>query len=378
MPRQHNRILDEQRKPYRVIISGGGTGGHVYPAIAIANKMKELAPDTEFLFIGALGKIEMDKVPEAGYKIEGLWISGLQRKLTLKNLMFPIKLLSSMMKAKKIIKWFKPDVVVGVGGYASGPTLQAAARKGIPTLLQEQNSYAGLTNKLLAEKAKKICVAYQNMEKYFPKKKIVFTGNPVRTDIINVDKKRKEAQKFFGLDPKKKTLFAFGGSLGARTINESILKHLEDLIASDIQVIWQIGSFYFNEFKKELKNYNLKQIKYFEFLKEMDLAYAAADVIISRAGALSISEICLAGRPVILVPSPNVAEDHQTKNAMALVEEKAALLVKDRDARTNLVPEALKVLFNEEHQKVLSTNIKRFGKPLAAENIVREIIGLVN
>lgn len=370
--------MNNTKKPYRILISGGGTGGHVYPAIAIANKMKELAPDTEFLFVGAKGKLEMEKVPDAGYKIEGLWISGLQRKLTLKNLMFPFKLLSSMMKTKSIINLFKPDVVVGVGGYASGPTLQAAAKKGIPTLLQEQNSYAGLTNKLLAKKARRICVAYENMDKYFPKDKIVLTGNPVRTDIINVDKKRQAALDHFGFSAKKKTLFAFGGSLGARTINESVLNHLEDLIASDIQVIWQIGSFYFKEFEEKLASYNLKQIRHFEFLKEMDLAYAAADVVISRAGALSISEICLTGKPVILVPSPNVSEDHQTKNAMALVVEKAALLVKDKDARLNLIPEALKILFNEVQQKVLSTNIKRFGKPHAAENIAREIIKLVN
>lgn len=370
--------MNEISKRYRVIISGGGTGGHVYPAIAIANKMKEMLPETEFLFIGAKGKIEMEKVPDAGYKIEGLWISGLQRKLTLKNLMFPIKLLSSMIKTKKIIKNFKPDVVVGVGGYASGPTLRTAAKKGIPTLLQEQNSYAGLTNKLLAEKANKICVAYENMEKYFPKEKIVLTGNPVRTDILNVDKKRNEALKFFSLDPNKKILFAFGGSLGARTINESIFNNLQDLIITEVQLIWQIGTFYFQEFRERLKSFDLTNIRYFEFLKEMDLAYAAADVVISRAGALSISEICLAGKPAIFIPSPNVAEDHQTKNAMALVNEKAALLVTDIDARTNLVPEALKLLFNENQQKVLSTNIKRLGKPHAAENIVREIISLIN
>jgi UDP-N-acetylglucosamine--N-acetylmuramyl-(pentapeptide) pyrophosphoryl-undecaprenol N-acetylglucosamine transferase len=370
--------LKSNKRPYRVIISGGGTGGHVYPAIAIANKMSEMIPGTEFLFVGAQGKMEMDKVPEAGYKIEGLWISGLQRKLTLKNLMFPIKLLSSMFKTRKIIKRFSPDIVIGVGGFASGPTLQSASKKRIPTLLQEQNSYAGLTNKLLAEKASKICVAYEHMDKYFPKDKIVLTGNPVRTDIINVNDKRKEAQDFFGLDPNKKTLFAFGGSLGARTINESILNYLEDLIASDIQVIWQIGSFYFKEFKERLRDFDLRTIKHFEFLKEMDLAYAAADVVISRAGALSISEICLTGKPVILVPSPNVAEDHQTKNAMALVKENAALIVKDKEAQMNLVPEALKLLFNEEQQKVLSTNIKRFAKPNAAENIVREIISIVS
>ncbi|NJN27388.1 MAG: undecaprenyldiphospho-muramoylpentapeptide beta-N-acetylglucosaminyltransferase [Cyclobacteriaceae bacterium] len=367
----------EKQKPYRVLISGGGTGGHVYPAIAIANKMRELFPDTEFMFVGALGKIEMQKVPDAGYPIKGLWISGLQRKLTLKNLMFPIKLISSMMKTKQIIHDFKPDVVIGVGGYASGPTLKVAAKRGIPTLLQEQNSYAGLTNKLLAEKAKKICVAYENMDRYFPKEKIVLTGNPVRNDIIEVGKKRDQAFKFFGLDSSKKVLFAFGGSLGARTINESLIYHLQDLIAAGVQVIWQIGSYYYKEFDERLKNFDLKNIKYFEFLKEMDLAYAAADVIISRAGALSISEICLAAKPAIFVPSPNVAEDHQTKNAMALVEEKAALLVKDKDAKHNLVPEALKVLFNENLKKALSDNIRPLGKPHAAENIVREIISII-
>ena len=365
-------------KPYRVIISGGGTGGHVYPAIAIANKMKELLPKTEFLFVGAQGKMEMDKVPDAGYKIEGLWISGLQRKLTFKNLLFPIKLLSSMIKTKKIIKRFKPDVVIGVGGFASGPTLRSAAKKGIPTLLQEQNSYAGLTNKLLAEKAKKICVAYEHMDQYFPKDKIVLTGNPVRTDIIHVNEKRKQAQDFFGLDPNKKTLFAFGGSLGARTINESILNFIDQLIASDIQVIWQIGSFYFKEFQERLKGFDLKNIKCFEFLREMDLAYAAADVVVSRAGALSISEICLTGKPLILVPSPNVAEDHQTKNAKALVNDKAALMVKDKEAQDQLIPEAMKLMFDEKLQKELSKNIKRFGKPLAAENIVKEIVSIVN
>ena len=370
--------MEEKKKPYRVIISGGGTGGHVYPAIAIANKMKEMSPDTEFLFIGAKGKMEMEKVPDAGYHIEGLWISGLQRRLTLKNLTFPIKLISSILKTRKIISRFKPDVAVGVGGYASGPTLQAAAKKGIPTLLQEQNSYAGLTNKLLAVKAKKICVAYENMEKYFPKEKIVLTGNPVRTDIIDVDKKRKQAQEFFGLNPNKKTLFAFGGSLGARTINESILEHIEDLISSDVQLIWQIGSFYFEEFKNKIRDLDLSQIRYFEFLREMDLAYAVADVVVSRAGALSISEICLAGKPAILVPSPNVAEDHQTKNAMALVNEKAALIVKDKEAKVNLIPEALKILFNEIQQKELSTNIKKMAKPHAAENIVREIVSIIN
>ncbi len=340
--------------------------------------MRELLPETEFLFVGAKGKIEMNKVPEAGYKIIGLWISGLQRKLTLKNLMFPFKLLSSIIKTGKIINEFKPDVVIGVGGFASGPTLRTAANKGIPTILQEQNSYAGLTNKLLAKKATKICVAYENMGNYFPKEKIVLTGNPVRDDIIDVDKKRDQAIKFFGLDPEKRTLFSFGGSLGARTLNESLIKHLQDLIDADVQLIWQIGSFYYEEFKLRLEKFDLKNIKYYEFIKEMDLAYAAADVVISRAGALSISEICITGKPAIFVPSPNVAEDHQTKNAKALVSEKAALIVKDIDAETNLVPEALKLLYNDDRQKVLSGNIKRLGKPNAAENIVREIIKIVS
>jgi len=269
-------------------------------------------------------------------------------------------------------------MVVGVGGYAIGRTSKTAAKKGISTLLQEQNSYAGLTNKLLAKKAKTICVAYENMDNFFPKDKIVLTGNPVRNDIIDVDKKRDQALIFFGLSPEKKTLFAFGGSLGARTLNESMINKLKDLIASDVQLIWQIGSFYFEEFKERLKGIDLTNIRYFEFLKEMDLAYAAADVVISRAGALSISEICLTGKPAIFVPSPNVAEDHQTKNAMALVDEKAALLVKDNDAKLNLIPEALKLLYNEDQQRVLSENIKRLAKPDAAENIVKEIISIVN
>lgn len=340
--------------------------------------MKEHFPDTEFLFVGALGKMEMQKVPEAGYKIEGLWISGLQRKLTLKNIMFPFKLLSSMMKTRKIIRKFKPDVVIGVGGFASGPTLKTAAKLGIPTLLQEQNSYAGLTNKLLARQASSICVAYENMDLFFPKEKIVLTGNPVRRDIIDVDKKRPQALKFFSLDPSKKTLFCFGGSLGARTLNESMIKNLQELIAADVQVIWQIGSFYYKEFEERLKGIDMKNVRHFEFLKEMDLAYAAADVVISRAGALSISEICITGKPAIFVPSPNVAEDHQTKNAMALVNEKAALLVKDKDAIINLVPEALKLIFNENIKKTLSENIKKFARPFAAESIVQEIVKIAH
>lgn len=340
--------------------------------------MKEFFPDTEFLFVGALGKMEMEKVPDAGYQIEGLWISGLQRKFTLKNVMFPFKLLSSMIKTRKIIRKFKPDVVIGVGGFASGPTLKTAAKFGIPTLLQEQNSYAGLTNKLLARQATSICVAYDNMDVFFPKEKLILTGNPVRNDIIDVEKKRPKAIKFFGLDPEKKTLFCFGGSLGARTLNESMIVNIQELIAADVQVIWQIGSFYYKEFEERLKGIDMKNIRHFEFLKEMDLAYAAADVVISRAGALSISEICITGKPAIFVPSPNVAEDHQTKNAMALVNEKAAFLVKDKDAITNLVPEALKLIYNENIKKTLSDNIIRFARPHAAENIVNEIVKIAH
>jgi UDP-N-acetylglucosamine--N-acetylmuramyl-(pentapeptide) pyrophosphoryl-undecaprenol N-acetylglucosamine transferase len=367
----------ENKRPYRVIISGGGTGGHIYPAIAIANRLREVLPDTKILFVGAKGKMEMTKVPEAGYEIEGLWISGLQRKLTLKNIMFPFKVLSSMIRTRRIIRDFQPDVVVGVGGFASGPTLKTAAKAGIPTLIQEQNSYAGLTNKLLAKKADKICVAYEHMEKFFPQEKIVITGNPVRSDILDIDQKRERAIKHFGLDPARKTLFAFGGSLGARTINESLIKNLQDIISSDVQLIWQIGSFYWKEFSDKLKAFDLKRIRTYEFLREMDLAYAAADVVVSRAGALSISEICIAGKPAIFVPSPNVAEDHQTKNAMALVSGKAALMVADKDAGINLVPEALKLLYNPVQQKVLSENIRSYARPRAAESIVNELISLI-
>jgi UDP-N-acetylglucosamine--N-acetylmuramyl-(pentapeptide) pyrophosphoryl-undecaprenol N-acetylglucosamine transferase len=373
---RHNHKNIKKRQPYRVIISGGGTGGHVYPAIAIANKMKELYPDTKFLFVGAKGKMEMEKVPDAGYDIKGLWISGLQRKLTLKNLLFPFKLVSSMLSTRKIIKKFKPDVVIGVGGFASGPTLKTAARLRIPTLIQEQNSYAGLTNRLLAKNAHRICVAYERMDQFFPKEKVVFTGNPVRNDIIDIDSKREEALSFFGLSTRKKTIFCFGGSLGARTLNDSIYANLDVLMAADVQLIWQIGSIYFTEFEELLKKMSLKGIRYFEFLREMDLGYAAADVVISRAGALSISEICLTAKPAIFVPSPNVAEDHQTKNATALVNAGAALLVKDSVAKQTLVSDALRLICDEKLKKDLSENITAFARPQAAEAIVKEIVSI--
>lgn len=319
----------------------------------------------------------MEKVPEAGYKIVGLWISGLQRRITLQNLLFPVKLLSSILKTRKIIKQFKPHAVIGVGGYASGPMLRTATSLGVPTLIQEQNSYAGLTNKLLSAKVSRICVAYDNMGKYFPKEKIVFTGNPVRQDIIGISRKREEALKFFNLDKNKKTIFAMGGSLGARTINESIFNGLKDLQKEDIQIIWQIGKFYFDEFTERIKDHPKDNIRTFGFLREMDLAYAAADVVITRAGALSISELCLAEKPSIFVPSPNVSEDHQTKNAKALTENKAALMVADKDAKEKLVDEAIKLLKDATLMEELKKHIKTMARPNAAESIVKEIIEII-
>lgn len=359
-----------------IIISGGGTGGHVYPAIAIADAIKELAPDTNILFVGAEGKMEMEKVPEAGYKIEGLWISGLQRRLTLQNLMFPFKLISSMLKSKKIVKSFKPDAVVGVGGYASGAIMKVANNKGIPTLIQEQNGYAGLTNKLLAEQASKVCVAYPDMEKYFPKDKLFFSGNPVRKDIIELDKIKDEAYTHFGLSQDKKTLLVIGGSLGALTINESVAGGVEELLQKGYQLIWQTGKYYSKRFNTEFAHIKNPAFKIMPFIKRMDYAYACADVVISRAGALSISELCLAKKPCIFVPSPNVAEDHQTKNAMALVKEHAAIMTKDIDAREVLIKQAIDVLEDEAKQLELSNAIALLGKPNAARDIAQEVLKL--
>lgn len=360
-------------RPYRLIISGGGTGGHVFPAIAIANAFRERFPAAEILFVGAEGRMEMTKVPEAGYRIVGLWISGLQRRLTLSNLLFPVKLIASFFKARRIIREFKPDAVVGTGGYASGPIMMAATRNGIPAIVQEQNSYAGLTNKQLASKARKICVAYPEMEKFFPKEKIVVTGNPVRKDILDLETKRSLALSEYGFAPEGKTLLILGGSLGARTINESVLKHLQQLTDSNVQVIWQTGKVYYQSVRDQVANKSLTHFRISDFVTRMDLAYAAADVVISRAGALSISELCLAKRAAILVPSPNVAEDHQTSNAMALVNRDAAVLVKDADAREVLIEEALKLLNNDSRRAVLSANIAALGKPNAAADIVKEI-----
>ncbi|WP_119789361.1 undecaprenyldiphospho-muramoylpentapeptide beta-N-acetylglucosaminyltransferase [Flavobacterium anhuiense] len=358
---------------YKFILSGGGTGGHIYPAIAIANELKLQFPDAEFLFVGARDKMEMQKVPQAGYKIKGLWIAGLQRKLTLQNLMFPLKLASSLLESKRIIKKFKPDVVIGTGGFASGPLLQAAGSAGIPTVVQEQNSYPGITNKLLSKKANAICVAYQNLERFFPKEKIVLTGNPVRQDLIDIESKRDEAVAFYGLDPNKKTLLVLGGSLGARRINQLIEKELQNFLSQDVQVIWQCGKLYFEEYKK----YNQPNVKVVDFIERMDFVYAASDVIISRAGASSVSELCIVGKPVIFIPSPNVAEDHQTKNAQAIVDAKGAILLKESelDSQFSIVFEAL--LKDHGKQKQLSDNIKKLAKPKATQDIVAEIVKLI-
>ncbi|MFD2941407.1 undecaprenyldiphospho-muramoylpentapeptide beta-N-acetylglucosaminyltransferase [Flavobacterium notoginsengisoli] len=358
---------------YKFILSGGGTGGHIYPAIAIANELKLQFPDAEFLFVGARDKMEMQKVPQAGYEIKGLWIAGLQRKLTLQNLMFPLKLASSLLESKRIIKKFKPNVVIGTGGFASGPLLQAAGSAGIPTVVQEQNSFPGITNKLLSKKANAICVAYQNLERFFPKEKIVLTGNPVRQDLIDIESKRDEAIAFYGLDPNKKTLLVLGGSLGARRINQLIEKELQNFLSQDVQVIWQCGKLYFEDYKK----YNQSNVKVVDFIERMDFVYAASDVIISRAGASSVSELCIVGKPVIFIPSPNVAEDHQTKNAQAIVDAKGAILLKESelDSEFSIVFEAL--LKDSGKQKQLSDNIKKLARPKATQDIVAEIVKLI-
>lgn len=369
--------MPKQHKPYRVIISGGGTGGHIYPAVAIANQLRAVNPEAEILFVGAQGRMEMTRVPEAGYKIVGLWISGLQRRLTLDNLSFPLKVWKSVRASHKIIKEFKPDAVVGVGGYASGPLLYAATSQGIPALIQEQNSYAGITNKLLAKRVQKVCVAYPKMEAFFPGDKIVLTGNPVRSDIMNLQGKREEALQHFNLSPQKKTILIIGGSLGARTINQSIAAGLQSIADAGCQLIWQTGKAFYPQAQELEAKYKPQGIHALDFIRRMDLAYAAADIVVSRAGALSISELCLAGKPAVLVPSPNVAEDHQTKNAMALVQQDAALLVRDAEAIEKLVPAALELLKNEKEQQRLHQNILKMARPNAAADIVEELVKLI-
>ncbi|TDE47185.1 undecaprenyldiphospho-muramoylpentapeptide beta-N-acetylglucosaminyltransferase [Flavobacterium rhamnosiphilum] len=360
-------------KQYKFILSGGGTGGHIYPAIAIANELKSRFPDAEFLFVGAKDKMEMQKVPQAGYNIKGLWISGLQRRLTFDNALFPIKLLSSLLKARTIIKQFKPDVVIGTGGFASGPLLQVAAIAGIPTVIQEQNSFPGITNKLLSKKANKICVAYENLERFFPKEKMILTGNPVRQDLIDIESKRDSAIQFFNLDPNKKTLLVLGGSLGARRVNQLIEKELANILSQNVQVIWQCGKLYLEDYKK----YNSANVQVVAFIERMDLVYAAADIVISRAGASSVSELCIVGKPVIFIPSPNVAEDHQTKNAQAIVDKKGALMLKESelDSQFSLVFEVL--LKDQGKQNQLSENIKLLAMPEATKQIVDEIVKLI-
>ena len=362
----------------KIIVSGGGTGGHIFPAISIANAVRELRPDVKILFVGAEGRMEMKRVPAAGYKIVGLPVQGFDRKNPFKNISVLWKLMKSRRMAKRIIKDFKPNVVVGVGGYASGPTLNMAAKAGIPTLIQEQNSYAGVTNKLLARGAKKICVAYEGMERFFPKENIVFTGNPVRQNLKDATIVYKNAIEQFGLDEKKRTVLIVGGSLGARTINESVLSCLELIRQQDeVQFIWQTGGYYHAEITETLRRAGCPEnLVVTDFISDMASAYAVADLVISRAGAGSISEFCLLGKPVILVPSPNVAEDHQTKNALALVKKNAAIYIKDDEARQSLLPRAIALVQEPLQLKELSDNILTLAKPNAAMDIAREVLAL--
>ena len=358
----------------KFILSGGGTGGHIYPAIAIANELKLRFPDAEFLFVGANNKMEMQKVPQSGYQIIGLWIAGLQRKLTLQNALFPLKLLSSLLKSRTIIRNFKPDVVIGTGGFASGPLLQIANLMNIPTIIQEQNSYPGITNKLLSKKANKICVAYQNLERFFPADKIVLTGNPVRQDLLEIDSKRSEAISYFNLDDNKKTLLIIGGSLGARRINQLIEKELDFILSNNFQVFWQCGTFYMTDYKHFSDRENVQVVS---FIDRMDLIYAAADIVISRAGASSVSELCLVAKPTLFIPSPNVAEDHQTKNAQSIVEKNGALMIKESDLDDKFQSIFNKLINDQNLQKNLSENMKLLAKPNATKNIVDQIVKLL-
>ena len=363
----------------RIIISGGGTGGHIFPAIAIADCLKKRFPQAEILFIGAKNRMEMDRVPKAGYPIEGLWISGFKRELSLDNLSFPFKLISSMINARKILKRFRPDVVIGVGGFASGPTMKTAASMNIPIVIQEQNSYPGITNKIVAKKASKICVAYDNMEQWFPKDKVVLTGNPLRNNIVPMNDRRDEGVKFFGLDPEKKTILLVGGSQGALGINKGISAQLAMFKGNDYQLIWQTGKHYYDQAVKEVEENGLQdRIKCTVFIDRMDLAYAAADVVISRAGAMSISELSLLNKAVVFVPLPTAAEDHQTKNAMSLVNANAAMIVKNSETEKELLPVVFDLLGNVDKQNEMKDNIAKFAKPNAAEDIVDQIEMILN
>lgn len=370
-------INNKMNNSPKIIISGGGTGGHIFPAVAIANALKRMVPTCEILFVGAIGRMEMEKVPAAGYKIIGLNISGMQRGSIIKNLALPLKVISSVRKAIQIINDFKPDAVVGVGGYASGPLLYAASLKGIPYLIQEQNSYAGITNKWLGKKASKICVAFDDMDQFFPADRILKTGNPVRQEVVDIKGKHYAGAELLKLDPLKKTIMVTGGSLGAGTLNKAIEKHLPEILAQDVQVIWQTGKYYYKGIIERLGLAYHPNVRILEFLNKMDLAYAAADIIISRAGAGTIAELCLIKKPVILVPSPNVAEDHQTKNAMALVKNGAAILINDRSAEDTLVNEALALLTNKEQSETLAQNLAKMALPKADEMIAGEVLKLI-
>ncbi|MDR3652424.1 MAG: undecaprenyldiphospho-muramoylpentapeptide beta-N-acetylglucosaminyltransferase [Paludibacter sp.] len=363
---------------HKFIISGGGTGGHIFPAISIANALKKQLPDAEILFVGALGRMEMERVPAAGYPIEGLPVSGFDRKNMLRNIKVLWNLGRSLILARRIINRFKPDVTIGVGGYASAPILRAASTFGVPTVIQEQNSYAGVTNKLLAKKAKCICVAYEGMDRFFPKDKIVLTGNPVRQDLFSVAPKTPEAYTFFGLNPKMKTILVVGGSLGARTINQSLIANLGKLAKADIQVIWQTGKIYIDSARKAAEPFVSPNLIVTDFVSRMDLAYSIADLVVSRAGASSISELCLLAKPVILIPSPNVAEDHQTQNALALVRKDAAVMIKDIDAKEQLVDKALELINNEAELKKMSENIIKLAENDSADRIAKEIMKLTH
>jgi UDP-N-acetylglucosamine--N-acetylmuramyl-(pentapeptide) pyrophosphoryl-undecaprenol N-acetylglucosamine transferase len=366
--------LSEGRSGLKFILSGGGTGGHIYPAIAIANELKQRFPDAVILFVGASDKMEMQKVPQSGYPIKGLWIAGIQRKFTIDNALFPIKLVDSLVKSRTIIRHFKPDVVIGTGGFASGPLLRMAGIAGIPTVLQEQNSFPGITNKWLSKKAHKICVAYEHLERFFPKNKIVLTGNPVRQDLVDFKEKRAAGLAFFKLDETKKTLLVLGGSLGARRINQLIAKELVNFSAQNVQLIWQCGKLYNDQYAHFNEKENVQVVS---FIDKMDLAYAAADVIISRAGASSVSELCLVGKPTLFIPSPNVAEDHQTKNANAIVDKEGALLIKENELDTQFATTINSLLNDENLQKKLSENMLQLAKPNATIDIVDEIVKLI-
>jgi UDP-N-acetylglucosamine--N-acetylmuramyl-(pentapeptide) pyrophosphoryl-undecaprenol N-acetylglucosamine transferase len=362
--------VNRKSKTYKIILSGGGTGGHIYPAISIANELKSRFPNAEFLFVGANDKMEMEKVPQAGYKIEGLWISGMQRKLTFKNVSFPFKLISSLLKSRKILNVFKPDVAIGTGGFASGPLLQMAVSKKIPSLIQEQNSYPGITNKILGKKVNKICVAYDGLERFFPENKIIKTGNPVRQDLLRIDIKSIEAKDFFKLNHNKIALLVLGGSLGARRINQLIEDKLEFFQTQNVQIVWQCGKLYYNTYKQFNDS---EYVQVHAFLDKMDMAYAAADIVISRAGAGSVSELCIVGKPVIFIPSPNVAEDHQTKNANAIVEKNGALLIKEEDLEIDFENMFSQLVNSQDKQQELRENIKKLALVNATKDIADEI-----